>query len=1782
MASNPPDGPGGPPGGSGGPREAAPGGGSASPAAPPTTVGGALDGFLASAGSGGAAAGSSTAALAAMFSEDLEDSDMGRLQAVLEARGFPPHLAGVLGPRMHHLILNRAMAPSATSKAQQLLQGLQATGDESRQLQAVIEMCQLLVMGNEDTLTGFPIRQVVPALIVLLKMEHNFDLMNHACRALTYMMEALPRSSTVIVDAIPTFLEKLQSIQCMDVAEQSLSALEMLSKKHNKAILHAKGVMACLMFLDFFSITAQRNALTVTSNCCQGLLAEEFVHVQDALTILSSRLVHDDKKSSESACTALSRLAESYKNDKNRLRDIAKPEVLANLQKILITSPPNVSSNTFVTVLHILVIMTSNGSEVGPLLMEESIGSTLRQLLVGPSTSSAEDFDLVQRNPQELYEITCLIAEMMPPLPADGIFAVDALLAKPGAFIRDPVLWQWQDDRGNWHTYGFNDCRVIEAAFVAGEDEVGLNSNGKSFTLNLKSMHEIREENGTARPIQRKLTSQLQADVETQEKTNKRMRHLALTEDLTKELLPILLEVYSTSAGPGVRQSCIQAFLRMIYHSPSDLLLDVLRVQTVSSQIAGMLSSGDLKIIVGALQLSELLLQKMPEEFGVHFRREGVLHQVQKLTDPDNPICISTYNESPLSNMGWSSSSASVIQGPSAPLGTGPSGRSWTVTGSSFASMLPDQLRVPKRRDESSSSPDATPHPPLRLSDMLKRKRVSKRSSGRKGRHSDGGALPQDLSEPSSSQAASAIPVGGGASSSGGADLSFSSSPPNDGGPATPSRRSRLADRTSSLLSQLNPSRWGRGSSSNPLSHGHESGSSSSSGSAVKRGEANSSASIHKSISSPATMAHSREKAKRWVREQASRFLEAYFKESLGSRHPALTILRRLSAQVDHLTKKPKDGERSLREILSVLIENDISPFEVTQSGLVLSLLTYLTKVELEGHEDISRESRIRCFLHVFMGCPRNIDSEDLPDTETAPKFLMFVQKMTACVNHLEQFPIKMHDMTSGSSGVKSAGSTLRFFKSHHLKCSLQRHPDCSSLKSWKGGLVKIDPLALVQAIERYLITRGYGYPQDKDSGGSDDDMSDDGAPEDMLPSSSRERMDAASHRLEFSIGEHVLPYDMTVYQAVQQFGAPVFEISDSDSDTRNSGSSMFGSPGIWARIHTIYYRPASEREEATTSTCASTSKSGNKTGGEGGKKGKGSKQSKRKAPDELWNDGSPPERPNPLDGFMVDKLPKFITQDPSLDVLCLLRVVQALNRYWGSLYPTAYYHPIISPSELINSKLTAKVNRQLQDPIIIMTSNLPSWLKEVASVCPYLFPFETRQLLFYVTSFDRDRALLRLLDSVPELGASESGQERVTPDLDRKKRVISRDSLLKQAEQVVNELAHSRSLLEIQYENEVGTGLGPTLEFYTLVSKEMQRADLNLWKGDTVKISSEDVMDDDENADDCIEYVHSSTGLYPSPLARNIKSSHKVKVKNKFQFLGKFIAKAVLDNRMIDLPFSQPFYQWLLKAEQSFTTRDLMNIDPTIANTVTQLEGIVRKKRKLEEDDKITPNERLIQIKSLTMDGCPVEDLGLDFTLPGYPNIELRKSGKHIPVTLDNLHQYVKLVSHWMLIEGVSCQMESIREGFESVFPLESLQMFYPDELDQIFCGSMQGSFVQWDSKTLAETCKPDHGFNPESQGIQFLYEVVSSYSREEQREFLQFVTGCPRLPVGGFKSLSPPLTIVKKTFDSPDVNPDDYLPSVMTCVNYLKLPDYSSKKIMRDKLRVASQEGQYSFHLS
>lgn len=253
-------------------------------------------------------------------------------------------------------------------------------------------------------------------------------------------------------------------------------------------------------------------------------------------------------------------------------------------------------------------------------------------------------------------------------------------------------------------------------------------------------------------------------------------------------------------------------------------------------------------------------------------------------------------------------------------------------------------------------------------------------------------------------------------------------------------------------------------------------------------------------------------------------------------------------------------------------------------------------------------------------------------------------------------------------------------------------------------------------------------------------------------------------------------------------------------------------------------------------------------------------------------------------------------------------------------------------------------------------------------TICsPFVLPFECRHLLFYVVSFDRDRALQRLLEAGGERGAAAGGEaERVAPRLDRRKRTVQRHNVLRQAEHVMHEFAHSKALLEIQYENEVGTGLGPTLEFYALVSQELQRADLDLWHGsenfkqkpssfagEIVKSappaaeraaeraaeaaarlasSVRDALSLDEQRaraslappaalpadppaelppDDKETAVPASTpaayvawpcGLFPQAVGRNGRASHLSRVKAKFRFLGKFMAKAVMDSRMVSL----------------------------------------------------------------------------------------------------------------------------------------------------------------------------------------------------------------------------------------------------------------------------------------
>lgn len=94
-------------------------------------------------------------------------------------------------------------------------------------------------------------------------------------------------------------------------------------------------------------------------------------------------------------------------------------------------------------------------------------------------------------------------------------------------------------------------------------------------------------------------------------------------------------------------------------------------------------------------------------------------------------------------------------------------------------------------------------------------------------------------------------------------------------------------------------------------------------------------------------------------------------------------------------------------------------------------------------------------------------------------------------------------------------------------------------------------------------------------------------------------------------------------------------------------------------------------------------------------------------------------------------------------------------------------------------------------------------------------------------------------------------------------------------------------------------------------------------------------------------------------------------------------------------------------------------------------------------------------------------------------------------------------------------------------------------------------------------------------SPGFQRFVNVLVKMSAEERKAFLQFTTGCSSLPPGGLANLYPRLTVVRKV----DAGEGSY-PSVNTCVHYLKLPDYPTEDLLRERLLAATREK--GFHLN
>lgn len=547
---------------------------------------------------------------------------------------------------------------------------------------------------------------------------------------------------------------------------------------------------------------------------------------------------------------------------------------------------------------------------------------------------------------------------------------------------------------------------------------------------------------------------------------------------------------------------------------------------------------------------------------------------------------------------------------------------------------------------------------------------------------------------------------------------------------------------------------------------------------------------------------------------------------------------------------------------------------------------------------------------------------------------------------------------------------------------------------------------------------------------------------------------------------------------------------------------------------------------------------------------------------DELYMDG---ERTTPVVSILSPEQSSSSTLSPNSpivpprtqcsidDVLQLLSHMNAINDDTLCLNTSL---PSDDPSAKLQSdlfmskKLTNKLQQQIQDPLVLSSESLPEWCEHLNQSCPFLFPFETRQLYFNCTAFGTSRSIVWLqsqrdqtLERQRVLGLSPARREEqhefhVGRLKHERVKVPRHENILDWAMQVMKTHCNRKSVLEVEFVGEEGTGLGPTLEFYSLVAAELQRADLAMWlHDDELQMADAEHSYLSEGAKPAGYYVQRASGLFPAPLPQDSELSDRVA--KYFWFLGVFLAKVLQDGRLVDLPLSKSFLQLLchnkilsdtkkltalnkrfgddamvssIMSEDSeidlsdtfaklqihmyghnwyediLTQTNLLEIDPIRATFLHDLQELVKRKQAIEQDDALGDKEKERQIGDIKFEtsagGVSIDDLSLTFTyLPsskvyGYSAIDLVENGSNVDVTIDNLEEYCDLTLNFCLERGIAKQLDAFQRGFSQVFPINKLAAFSVEEARMMICGEQN---ISWTRDDLLNYTEPKLGYTKE-----------------------------------------------------------------------------------------------------
>nr|ACN25607.1 unknown [Zea mays] len=271
------------------------------------------------------------------------------------------------------------------------------------------------------------------------------------------------------------------------------------------------------------------------------------------------------------------------------------------------------------------------------------------------------------------------------------------------------------------------------------------------------------------------------------------------------------------------------------------------------------------------------------------------------------------------------------------------------------------------------------------------------------------------------------------------------------------------------------------------------------------------------------------------------------------------------------------------------------------------------------------------------------------------------------------------------------------------------------------------------------------------------------------------------------------------------------------------------------------------------------------------------------------------------------------------------------------------------------------------------------------------------------------------------------------------------------------------------------------------------------------------------------------------------------------FKFVGRVVAKALFDGQLLDVHFTRSFYKHILGAKVTY--HDIEAIDPDYYRNLKWM---------LEND--------VSDLPYLTFSMDPDEEKHILYEKTEVTDYELKPGGRNIRVTEETKQEYVDLVAEHILTTAIRPQINGFLEGFTELVPRDLISLFNDKELELLISGLPEIDLD--DLKANTEYI----GYSAASPVIQWFWEVVRAFSKEDMARLLQFVTGTSKVPLEGFKALQgisgPQRFQIYKAYGSPG-----RLPSAHTCFNQLDLPEYTSKEQLEERLLLAIHEASEGF---